>query len=275
MPAFVEAFMPRALTRARSAWPEVVLAEDRFAEALAERLSAGEDPMIALDTMLVEDVYLVTACVEGDERAMAYMDRQYFPAARATLVRLGVQDAAIEETLQELRRQLFVERPPKASSYKGRGSFRGWLRAVAGRMALRERRRAARNVSWKESAADAGEADDPDLAYMRRKYAEPFQLAFQETLRGLSVDDRLLLKQRFAHRLNLEELAGIHGVHVSTVSRRVTDARERLVSGTRDALMRRVDVGRAEASSIMRLIQSELDVTLSSTAARPPDDGPG
>jgi hypothetical protein len=43
----------------------------------------------------------------------------------------------------------------------------------------------------------------------------------------------------------------------------VSDARERLVTATRERMMSRLNVGRAEAESILRLIQSQLDVTLS------------
>jgi RNA polymerase sigma-70 factor (ECF subfamily) len=59
------------------------------------------------------------------------------------------------------------------------------------------------------------------------------------------------------------ELGVLHGVHASTISRWVTDARSRLVAGTRSAMMRRLRLGGPEVSSILRLIHSEIDISLS------------
>jgi RNA polymerase sigma-70 factor (ECF subfamily) len=108
--------------------------------------------------------------------------------------------------------------------------------------------------------------DDLELGYLKRRYAATFQEAFREALAAIPTKDRLLLKQRLRHHLSLEDMGAIYAVHASTVSRRVAEARERLVAETRDAMMRRLNVGRAEVSSILRLIYSEVDVTLSTVA---------
>jgi RNA polymerase sigma-70 factor (ECF subfamily) len=63
--------------------------------------------------------------------------------------------------------------------------------------------------------------------------------------------------------MTVVELGALYGVHASTASRRVTEARDRLVAATRDVMMKRCNLGRAEVSSILRLIQSEIDLSLS------------
>ena len=94
---------------------------------------------------------------------------------------------------------------------------------------------------------------------MKKTYGDAFQRAFQAALEDLETADRLLLKQRFRHRMTVEQLGTLHAVHASTISRRVDAARERLVKATRTQMMRELDVGRADVSSILRLIESELE----------------
>jgi RNA polymerase sigma-70 factor (ECF subfamily) len=147
--------------------------------------------------------------------------------------------------------------------YSAHGALRGWLRAVSGRTGLRVLRKSGRGDEVGDSFA--APTDDPELEYLKREYAGPFEEAYREALGALTPPDRLLLKQRFRHGLSLDDLRLLYGVHASTMSRRVADARERLVSATRDGMMRRLKVSRAEVSSILRLIQSEIEISLSQT----------
>ena len=130
------------------------------------------------------------------------------------------------------------------------------------RIGLRERKRGARF----EELSDAGAgsiADDAELAYMKKHYGAAFQSAFRSALAGLPAKDRLLLKQRFKHHVGVEDLGRMHGVHAGTISRWVTAARDALARGTREVMMKELDVSKADVSSILRLIESQIDVTLS------------
>jgi RNA polymerase sigma-70 factor (ECF subfamily) len=251
--------------RARSARPSVQLAPEAFVEHLGELLAGRADWLPALRALRAEDVHLAVACASGDRGALAEFEATYRPEIHATLSRMGFSALEIDETMQVMRAELLVGRPgapPRILSYAGTGELRAWLRAVASRTGLRVERRAPRTTELHESML-AASGDDLELDYMKRTYGAAFEQGLSEGLAALDPGERILLRQRFREGLSIEELAARHRVHESTASRRVKDARERLVRATRDAMMKHLGVGRAEVSSIIRLIQSQIEVTLS------------
>lgn len=248
------------IAAARAAWPGVAIDPARFAAHLERVAAAAPDAALA-----VPELGLAFACAEGDRAALAILDRDYLTPLRPALARLGLTSAAVDETLQTLRHELLIARPagpPRILDYGGRGALHGWLRAVATRTGLRVRGAATPAVELDESRhAVAG--DDLELAYMKKTYGAAFRTAFAAALAGLPADQRLLLKQRFQHHLSVEELGRVHGVHAGTISRWVAAARDRLVKDTRAAMMRDLEVGRTDVESILRLIHSQLELSLS------------
>jgi len=257
------------LRRAREAWPSLNVDTARFTERLTA--IAGDEPLE------VGDLYLTQACAEGNPEALAILDREHFTALRGPLAQMGLDTSAIEETLQMMRAELLAPRESgdlRILTYSGRGHLQGWLRSVAGRTALRLIRKAPRHDELDEGAQAAAETD-LELAYMKKTYGDTFQRAFRVAFDGLAADDRLLLKQRFRHRLSVEDLGAMYGVHAGTISRRVAAARERLASATRTAMMRDLGIDRDELSSILRMIHSQLDLSLSAIDDRKTEHGDG
>jgi len=292
MPGFARAFRERlgearplgaelddlleaALSTARAAWPGFAVADDRFAEHLATLVRDEPAVVEALGHLHIADLYLSLACAEGRAEALVIIDRDYFADVRPTLARMGLTASAIDETLQIMRDELLAPRPeaaPRILNYGGRGHLRGWLRSVAARTGLRSVRRLDRHEEL-DDGRHAAPAGDLELEYMKKTYGEVFQRAFAVALAAMPSDDRLLLKQRFRHQLTVEDLGALHSVHAGTISRWVAAARERLVKATRAEMMRELGVGRADVSSILRMIQSELEITLSSVAETPREPG--
>lgn len=269
--AGLDAALDAALATAHTAWPGFAAADLRFAEHLATLVRGAPTVVLALGQLDIADLYLSVACAEGIAGALAILDRDYFSAVRPTLSRMGLTASAIDETLQVMRDELLAPRPgaaPRILNYGGRGHLQGWLRSVAARTGLRHLRTPDR-LDELDEGKHARPAGDLELAYMKKTYGEVFQRAFAAALASLSAEDRLLLKQRFRHQLTVEELGALHSVHAGTISRWVTAARERLVKATRAEMMRELGVGRADVESILRLIQSELEITLS-TIGDPP-----
>jgi RNA polymerase sigma-70 factor (ECF subfamily) len=265
-----------AIRRAREAWPGNEVDDERFAAELARRVPAGSSPAQALASIHVADVYLAVACALGNAFALAEFDRRHAPEIRSTVTRMGFSQSIADETLQVMREELFVVAParePRILNYAGASELRSWLRAVAARTGLRVGREPRHKTTELHEALSAANDDDLEIDYLKRTYGDLFQQVFAEALAGLEASERLLLKQRFSHQLSIEDLARLYGVHGSTASRRVTDARERLLMAVRDGMMQRLNVGRAEVSSILRLIHSQLDITLSSLAGAGADAG--
>jgi RNA polymerase sigma-70 factor (ECF subfamily) len=249
------------LAAARAAWPGVEVDLARFAAHLDRLATSAPDAVLAVPELL-----LAFACADGDRAALAILERDYLTALRPALARLGLAPTAVDETLQVLRHDLLVARPaapPRILDYGGRGALHGWLRAVATRTGLRQQGAAPRHLELDESRHAAVAGDDLELAYMKKTYGDAFRDAFAAALAALPADQRLLLKQRFRHQLTVEDLGRLHGVHAGTISRWVAAAREHLVKETRAEMMRGLGVGRADVDSILRLIHSQLEVSLS------------
>jgi len=218
------------------------------------------------DVTAEDDLAFAKACARGDAQALARFDRELAPALRPALARIGLDDAGIDEALQLVRTELLAPRAggePRILGYGGRGPLIAWLRSVAVRTGLRLRHHGARFEPLSEGGGAAGSiADDAELAYMKKTYGAAFHDAFRTALAALPAKDRLLLKQRLKHHLGVEDLGRLHGVHAGTISRWVNAARAALARGTREAMMAQLQVRDDEVSSILRLIESQLDVTL-------------
>lgn len=265
-PAFAAACRP-LLDRARAAWPDVAVPEATFVDHLARVAGSERDVAGALVGLHAEDLYLALACALGDARALAAFERAHAETLRDALGRMRVTAAAADEAVQRMRQEILLprgDRPPAIMGFSGKGPLRAWLRVIAGRIARRDDGTPP-GVSWNDAAAGVA-GEDLELQYLKRTYGSSFEKAFRVALATLTPEARVLLKQRLRHGLTVEQLGAMHGVHASTVSRWVTDARERLVQATRDEMMRMLKVGRAEVSSILRLITSEVDITLSAGA---------
>jgi RNA polymerase sigma-70 factor (ECF subfamily) len=247
-----------AYARARETWPGIEVDEARFAAHL-KRLLADADGALE-----VGDIYLTLACATGDPTALAALDRSYFPGLRGTLGRLGLDQTGIDETLQTMRTELLSARDgaePRILGYAGRGRLSGWLRSVAVRTGLRLLRATPKHATLDPNAPGTV-SDDPELAYLRKAYGEAFQRAVRTALDALPPRDRLLLKQRYRHRLGVQELGALYGVNAGTISRWVAAARDRLGEATRATMMKELGVDQKDLASILRLVESDLDITL-------------
>ncbi|CAN5418813.1 hypothetical protein BH11MYX1_BH11MYX1_48570 [soil metagenome] len=251
--------MEELVARGRDAWPKVAIDVAAFARHLAQLENAG-----ALE---IEDLYLAFAAAAGDPAALAGFD-VLLAQLRGPLKKLGVEASDVDEVMQQVRTELLVataERAPRLLGYGGRGKLGGWLRSVGLRKGLAQLRTTRKYDPLDHEPGTL--AGDPELAYMKKHYGEVFQRAFAAALAGLAPKDRLLLKQRFRHAMGVEDLGRQYGVNAGTITRRVQAARAALVDAIRTAMMASLGVDAADVASILRLIQSQLDVSLSTVGA--------
>jgi RNA polymerase sigma-70 factor (ECF subfamily) len=246
---------------AATAWPAIELDMPAFTQRLATLAPDDAD----LAKLHASDLYLAFACSRGHAGALAALETSYLRELTGPLRKMGFDSAAIDETLQIVRDELLVAplgKTPSILGYSGRGALKGWLRSVAARTALRDRKRPERRDEYVEGLHTSPD-DDLELAYMKKTYGAAFERACAKALAALSVDDRLLLKQRFGHRLGVVELGKLYGVNAGTISRRVAAVRERLVAATRERMTEELEVGTADLESILRMIESQLAISLS------------
>jgi RNA polymerase sigma-70 factor (ECF subfamily) len=265
--AHIEEVLGELLDAGRSPWPSVSVAPAAFFAYLAERLPDTATSVDALRQLRVPDLYLACACAGGDTAAIALFDAAYLANIGSFVpVPKGIAAADVQQALRE---KLLIGRKgalPKIVDYSGRGDLASWIRVVAVRTSLNLARATGREVLVDENELLADRAgarpDDAELGHLKVLYQGEFREAFGQALATLSARDRNMLRQHYIDGLSMGQIGVISRVHRITVVRRMNEARKELAAETRRRLKAKLRVSRGELDSIMRLIQSQLDVSL-------------
>jgi RNA polymerase sigma-70 factor (ECF subfamily) len=101
-----------------------------------------------------------------------------------------------------------------------------------------------------------------ELELMQRRFGADFEAAFRRTFEALAPRDRTLLRYQVIDRLGIDRIATIYGIHRATAARWVAHAREALVEGVRRTLQAQFHIGTEELDSLLRLVQSRLELSL-------------
>ena len=104
--------------------------------------------------------------------------------------------------------------------------------------------------------------DDPELEYMKRTYAREFQAAFAEALANLGAREQTLLRSHHVDGLNIDEIGAIYRVHRVTAFRWLEKAKEKRVEATLILMRTRLNVSPRELDSVLRLIRSQVHLSL-------------
>ena len=264
--AAVEAALARGLAAAREMWPEVEFDGAGFAAFVAERLAGGAPAAVALERLFLADLALAGACARGDSAAIQVLDRVMSEqvSAAADLSRAGA--AVRDEAAQVVRTLLLVrraERPPAILDYAGRGPLGGWLRITAAREVVRLLRGSRREVELGDHLVDGeATASDPVLSGLKHRYRRELADAFHTVLGELGPRDRTLLRYQLVDGLSIDDIAALYRVHRATAARWLARIRDDLVEATRRLLAEKLGMGDDEVVSVLRLVQSELDISV-------------
>jgi RNA polymerase sigma-70 factor (ECF subfamily) len=259
--AELDAALDEAIGAALDAWPELAPDRTAFARFLGERIPSDVDAIEALRGRRPE-LYLVFACLRGDPTATELLDRRYFAGLADRLVRQRIPEDVATETVQQLRMKVFTGPKPLLLAYSGTGDLHGWLRITALRAAIRLQRGEMRRSDRDQETALADGTLDAGLQYQRKLYQEEFRAAFAEAVGKLTTRERNLLKHSVLYGANSDDLGALYQVHRATAARWLAAARERLALETQRGMLARLRIERSEYESILRLIQSQLDVSV-------------
>jgi RNA polymerase sigma-70 factor, ECF subfamily len=249
------------IAAARQAWPDVHCDAQRYASRIDTLVSAGASP----EKLHAADVWLALACESGDEAALAAFERTCIEPIDRVLAHMRLPEESVDEIKQVVRTRLLVpstESPAKIAEYKGRGALRSWVGVVATREALGQARRARPTPGDELLMGIESPHTGPELGYLKEHYREAFREAFTAALGELTPRARNALRHHYVHGLTIDQIAATYGVHRSNAARRIAKARDTLLSSTRRRVLIALRVDRGEFESMMRMVESKLDVSL-------------
>lgn len=110
--------------------------------------------------------------------------------------------------------------------------------------------------------AIAATGDDLELDYLKKRYIVEFEQALRDALHELPVRDRNVSRYYYGKGLSLDAIGGLYRVHRSTIARWLNRIAESIVEMTRKKMMERLGANRAEVSSLVRMLESRIDVAL-------------
>jgi RNA polymerase sigma-70 factor (ECF subfamily) len=105
---------------------------------------------------------------------------------------------------------------------------------------------------------------------MKRRYGASFKQALADALARLPDETRRELRRYYVEGLGLEQIAALEGVAASTVSRRLEKARRTLHDETRRALAASLRIPDGEVDSILRVLDSRLELSRGALASDEP-----
>jgi RNA polymerase sigma-70 factor (ECF subfamily) len=256
----------------RAAWPELAVAAKDLVQFIARQMTPDLADG-ALEGLRPADLYLACACARGVSGALATFDREYMREVEIALARMRVGPPRLADIKQLVRQRLFVgggtagapTSAGKIAEYGGRGDLRRWVRSVAVRTCLNELRKGKREVLVDDDQLIAQHAmggDDPEVEYMKRTYQAEFKAAFGGALAQLGAREQTLLRYHHVDGLNIDEIGAIYRIHRVTAFRWLEKAKEQLVRSTLDLLRERLQLPPAELDSVLRMIRSQMHLSL-------------
>jgi RNA polymerase sigma-70 factor (ECF subfamily) len=263
-----EVALRQALGHARSSHPSVSVDDHALAAFLgarADQVAAGSAGEL-LATLRVGDLLLVHGCATRDPAALAEVTRLLAAEAQRAARRTGASVSLQEEVVLALSSSLLVgdERGPGLSRYSGRGSLVGFLRAAATRSLVRQLGPERRASPLREDLVEAvTELHDPEIALIKARYRDQVNDCFRQALGVLSGRERALLRLHLIGGLNIDAIGASYRVHRATAARWLSQARSRLLEEAQRQMASRLRLAPHEATSLTRLLQSQLDLSLS------------
>jgi RNA polymerase sigma-70 factor (ECF subfamily) len=275
----LEQVLREIVDAAQASWPTLLQPSDRFVRYLAERAAAvaragvevggaaPADPLGTLERLHHGDLYLACGCATGEPVALALFEAKFLGELDPMLRRLDRAGDLVAEVKQLLRHRLLAADPGRGAGitgYLGQGELASWLRVVATREALMWLRRHNRQRALSDRLVQElpATARSPELDYLRTAHGGAFGPAFAEAVAALTSKQRNLLRYHIVEGMNIDEIGAVYRVHRATAFRWVQKARAALTALAGEALRRRLGVSEDELKSLVRVLQSHIEVSV-------------
>ena len=258
-----------AIAAGRVTWPDVPLPDADFIRHIAASLPPDADPVTALADLHAADLYLACACARGEPRALAHFDEHFLAGIGRAWTGTHRFADFVDEVRQVLRVRLLVregDAPPRIAGYAGRGPLGAWVRLAATRLAINLRQgpeAIGRGGDEDDDAASLrAPGDDPELEYLKTRYAAELGEALRTTLAALSARTASVLRLHYQEGVTVDAIGTMYRVSGRTVQRWLAEARATILAETGRLLQERLGVSQSQLDSLIGLVQSRLDISI-------------
>lgn len=262
----LEKALEAVVSAARARYPGIGVDDTAYVQHLAARVDPGLPLDTALGNLRTDDLLLACGCAAGDRAAVAFLESECIRGAQGALGKRAIDGEIREEASQNVRERLLVGdgTPPKILEYDGRGDLKSWVRVVVVREAIYLSKRGKNEVPLAfDLLSLPASQDDPEVAYFKARYRAEYKEAFEAAVAELSSRERALLRQQVVLGMSVDDIATVYQVHRATAARWTQAAREELMAKARFQLAVRLKLPRTEIESIVRMIESQLAVSMS------------
>lgn len=256
-----------AYNAGKSRWPMLSVSPDAFVEFVLRRLPPGDSWSDRLLALHLEDLYLACSCVRPADSAVAAFTREFAPKIDGIFRDAPLADVSAKDFRDRVASHILVGESgnaPRISKYGGRGALRYWVGVVASRFLtdLARARSPDGPAPLEQLAALPAPDDTPEAAYLRHYYREQFEEAIKQAFEDLEPKDRELLRFHVIDQMPTTTIAAVFDIHRGTAARWLKEARQKLLWLTRDRLVDRFQIPRGELESILRLVQSQVELSV-------------
>ena len=260
----LEKLLASLYARGQEAHPCILVDEAVFGRHLARCM--GDANASALADLPAEDLYLASACAAHARGAATAFERKYGAVIRRAIARVIKSADERQEAEQRAWHHIFVEDgpgPPRITQYRGRGPLESWVSVAAMRVAVSFVRAesAGRRLHSKVVADTMGV--DAEGKSIRKELRVAFETAVAEALDGLKPRERLILSLHVVSGMTFEAIGKSLGVSRQAVSKAFAHCRESILVEVGGLLKRRLKMSESELSSALRVVGSQLDISIS------------
>jgi RNA polymerase sigma-70 factor (ECF subfamily) len=233
-----------------------------FTERLIElALAASSDrtPEEHAQRLSLDDLYLATACVRGEERAWEECLARHGGFVRG-FARRFLREPAASDVADQVIADLWQRK--KMARYEGRSALRTWLGAIVAHASI--------NAAKADRRWLPLEDDGPGLRRQESPGTPPdgtttedrslFEGLVREAIEGLPAEDKLLILLHYEQTLTLDEMVLAVGGSKAGLSRRLKRAREQLHASLDSLAHRRAGLSAETLRSGIDLSRLQLDL---------------
>jgi len=258
----------------------------RSDEIVSACLEAGAMPpecprwLASFAQLYHEDLFLATACAQGNRIAWEYLADEYLPLLRRLAAQACRNLDAGEDLAQELITTLLGDpgssaqanagRAGKLAGYSGRSALATWLRVTVSHAAIDRFRRMRKEFSLDELDGEGSDGiphtpaagADGNAEALDSRWGPVLSQILSDEIERLPARDRLLLSLYYLRGVSLKSIGRQFRVHEATASRWLENLRRGIRKRIERELRKRHGLRPSEIQSLWHWASEQEDFSL-------------